>query len=151
MRMCTFVKFQFNVCRYMPTSQKVMDDVVREWYFRVQEVILHIIGRFQQNLRDLPNMHANFEPPCVRISQKVVDGVLRKWYFLVQEVILHIRKFERNRKGPLNLHANLHVLSNVHICRYLKKLWTALLVNGIFVYRSRLILLERLREFGWVR
>ena len=89
---------------------------------------------------DLPNLHADFESTCVRISQKVVDGVLRKWYFLVQEVILHIiPKFERNRKGSLNLHANLHAPSNLHICRYLKKLWTAFLVNGMFVYRrSRL-------------
>ena len=54
-----------------------MGGVVREWYFRVQ-VILHIIGRFQQNRRDLPNLHANFESTRVLISQKVVDGVLRK-------------------------------------------------------------------------
>ena len=69
------------------------------------------------------------------LSQKVVDGVVRELYFRDQVILHIIGKFEPNRRSPPNLHANLHVFLNLHMCRYLKKLWTALLENGIFVIR----------------
>ena len=117
--------FRDIACTYVAISQKVVDGFVREDIF-VQEVILHIIGTFEPNRRGPPNLHANLHGIYIYgdISTRSAESI-------------SLSQIEGSAEC---MHARRDIL-NVHMWRYLKKLWTALLENDIFVIRRSFYIL----------